>query len=174
MDNQVSGVLCPPVSPYSYIFHSLITSVNRLYRHEQLLWALLNHCVKAELVVIKELLDSVSGPAACGRNEILFSWEYVWNRGQPSTWVLLLELAIREPVFCLQVEDTCTGYHQAERALYSLDSEGIRWFLMFVYLHGEYSHNVDHICEPKWRGGTETFKMFFAIQLLLNKCHFMD
>lgn len=75
MDNQVSRVLSPPVSPYNYIFHSLVTSVNRLYRYKQLLWALLNHCVKAELVVIKELLDSVPGPAACGRHGILFSWE---------------------------------------------------------------------------------------------------
>lgn len=85
MDNQVSGVLCLPVSPYNYIFHSFVTSVNRLYRYKQLLWALLNHCVKAGLVVIKDLLDIVSGPAACGRNGILFSWEDVWNRGQPST-----------------------------------------------------------------------------------------
>lgn len=109
MDNQVSG-FCPPVSLYNYILHSLITSVNRLYGYEQLLWALLSHSVKAELVVVKELLDSVSGPAACGRNGIFFSWEDVWNRGQPSTWVLLLELAIQEPLFCLQVEDICTGY----------------------------------------------------------------
>lgn len=33
--------------------------------------------VKAELVVVMELLDSVSGPAACGGNGILFSWEDV-------------------------------------------------------------------------------------------------
>lgn len=74
MDNQVLRGLCPPVSPYNYIFHF---HVNRLHRYEQLLWAVLNHCVKAELVVLMELLDSVSGPAACGGNGILFSWEDV-------------------------------------------------------------------------------------------------
>lgn len=63
------------MSPYNYIFP--LFPVNRLHRYEQLLWAVLNCCVKAELVVVMELLDSVSGPAACGRNGILFSWEDV-------------------------------------------------------------------------------------------------
>lgn len=73
MDNQVSGVLCSPVSPYNYIFHSLVTSVNRLYRHEQLLWALLNHCVKAELMVQKELLDSVRTSSLWKKWDLLFT-----------------------------------------------------------------------------------------------------
>lgn len=116
MNNQVSGVLFSPVSPHNYIFHSLVTSVNRLYRYEQLLWALLNHCVKAEFMVVKELLvcqdqqpvkemrSSFHGKMfETEDSPILEFCSWNWHLGH---W----NWAIWEPVFCLQVEDICTGY----------------------------------------------------------------
>lgn len=169
MDNQVSG-FWPPVSPYNYILHSLITSVNRLYGYEQLLWALLSHSVKAELVVVKELLDSVSGPAACGRNGIFFSWEDVWNSGLPSTWVCSWNWPFR---------NLCSAFRWRTFAqvIEGFILSGWWRYQMFPDVHVSSWSILTQCRSYLWITKVErrqTLKMYFVVQLLLNICHFKD